>query len=79
MLPDFKGEIAGGTFNVFEAGKLGSGLKIFVDPNRHGATANEILLGYKSNSTTYGAGVVYSPQVPREDYLCLLMPLRLAE
>lgn len=61
MLPDFKGEIAGGTFNVFEAGKLGSGLKVYVDPNRHGATANEILLGYKSNSSTYGAGVVYSP------------------
>ncbi|HUS51441.1 MAG TPA: hypothetical protein VMZ91_14825 [Candidatus Paceibacterota bacterium] len=63
MLPDFKGEIAGGTFNVFEAGRLGSGLKIYVDPNRHGASANEILLGYKSNSTAYGAGVVYSPYV----------------
>lgn len=61
MLPDFKGEIAGGTFNVFEAGKLGSGLKVYVDPNRHGAIANEILLGYKSNSSTYGAGVVYAP------------------
>lgn len=61
MLPDFKGEIAGGTFNVFEAGKLGSGLKVYVDPNRHGAIANEILLGYKSNTTTYGAGVVFAP------------------
>jgi len=61
MLPDFKGEIAGGTFNVFEAGKLGSGLKVYVDPNRHGASANEVLLGYKSNTSTYGAGVVYSP------------------
>ena len=61
MLPDFKGEIAGGTFNVFEAGKLGSGLKVFVDPNRHGANANEVLLGYKSNTSTYGAGVVYAP------------------
>ncbi len=61
MLPDFKGEIAGGTFNVFEAGKLGSGLKVYVDPNRHGANANEILLGYKSTSSTYGAGVVYAP------------------
>ena len=61
MLPDFKGEIAGGTFNVFEAGKLGSGLKIFVDPNRFGASSNEILLGYKSSSSTYGAGVVYAP------------------
>jgi len=63
MLPDFKGEIAGGTFNVFEAGKLGNGMQVFVDPNRHGALANEILLGYKSNTTTYGAGVVYSPYV----------------
>lgn len=61
MLPDFKGEIAGGTFNVFEAGKLGSGLKVYVDPNRHGASANEVLLGYKSNTSTYGAGVVYAP------------------
>jgi len=63
MLPDFKGEISGGTFNVFEAGQLGSGLKVFVDPNRAGALANEILLGYKSTNSTYGAGVVYSPYV----------------
>lgn len=61
MLPDFKGEIAGGTFAVFEAGQLGSGLKVFVDPNRYGTIANEILLGYKSTNTTYGAGVVYAP------------------
>ncbi len=61
MLPDFKGEISGGTFNVFEAGRLGSGLKVFVDPNRFGAVSNEILLGYKSSSSTYGAGVVYAP------------------
>jgi hypothetical protein len=61
MLPDFRGEIAGGTFSVFEAGQLGSGLKIFVDPNRYGAVANTILLGYKSSNSTYGAGVVYAP------------------
>jgi hypothetical protein len=61
MLPDFKGEISGGTFNVFEAGQLGSGMKVYVDPNRHGASANEVLLGYKSSSSTYGAGVVYAP------------------
>ena len=60
MLPDFKGEIAGGTFNVFEAGQLGSGLKIFVDPNRN---SDEVLLGYKSSNSTYGAGVVYAPYV----------------
>ena len=61
MLPDFRGEIAGGTFSVFEAGQLGSGLKIFVDPNRYGSIANTILLGYKSTNSTYGAGVVYAP------------------
>lgn len=61
MLPDFKGEISGGTFSVFQAGTLGSGVKVYVDPNRHGATANELLLGYKSNTSTYGAGVVYAP------------------
>jgi hypothetical protein len=61
MLPDFKGEVSGGTFSVFEAGTLGSGLKVYVDPNRFGATASELLLGYKSNNTTYGAGVVYAP------------------
>ena len=61
MLPDYKGEIAGGTFSVFEAGQLGSGLKVFVDPNKHGAEAGEILLGFKSTNSTYGAGVVYSP------------------
>lgn len=63
MLPDFKGEISGGTFNVFEAGQLGGGLKVYIDPNRSGALANEILLGYKSQNTTYGAGVVYAPYV----------------
>jgi len=61
MLPDYKGEASGGTFSVFEAGQLGSGLKIYVDPNRHGNDATEVLLGYKSNNSTYGAGVVYSP------------------
>lgn len=61
MLPSFKGEISGGTFNVFNAGQLGSGMKVFVDPNRNGDQAGEILLGYKSTNTTYGAGVVYSP------------------
>lgn len=61
MLPDFKGEISGGTFNVFEAGQLGSGMKVYIDPNRAGAQANEVLLGYKSASSTYGAGVVYAP------------------
>ena len=30
-------------------------------------------------SSPVAAGVVYSPEVPREDYLCLIMPLRLAE
>lgn len=30
-------------------------------------------------STPVAAGVVYSPSIPRADYLCLVMPLRLAE
>jgi len=30
-------------------------------------------------SSTVAAGVVYSPDVPKDDYLCLIMPLRLAE
>lgn len=63
MLPNFKGEIAGGTFNVFNAGSLGNGMKVYVDPNRNGAQSGEIQLGYKSSNTTYGAGVVYSPYV----------------
>ena len=61
MLPSFKGEIAGGSFNIFNAGFLGNGLKLYVDPNRVGTQAGEILLGYKSDNTTYGAGVVYAP------------------
>lgn len=61
MLPDFKGEIAGGTFNVFEAGSLGTGLQVFVDPNKYGGKGGEIQLGYKTKDTSYGAGVVYSP------------------
>jgi len=30
-------------------------------------------------STPVAAGVIYSPAAPRDDYLCLVMPLRLAE
>ena len=30
-------------------------------------------------SSAVAAGIVYSPAVPKEDYLCLVMPLRLAE
>jgi len=30
-------------------------------------------------STSVSAGVVYSPTVPKEDFLCLVMPLRLAD
>ena len=40
---------------------LGGKLQVFIDPNRYGASANEILLGYKSEQTVYGSGVVYSP------------------
>ena len=62
MLPDWKGEIAANNGNtVYDAGLLGGKLQVYVDPNRFGASANEILLGYKSDNTVYGAGVVYSP------------------
>lgn len=57
MLPNFKGEIAGSNINVHLFGVL-NGLKLYIDPNN---TSNEILMGYKSSSSTYGAGVVYSP------------------
>ncbi|UCC43902.1 MAG: DNA polymerase III subunit beta [Candidatus Zixiibacteriota bacterium] len=30
-------------------------------------------------STAVAAGVLYSPEIPKDDYLCLIMPLRLAE
>lgn len=63
MLPDFKGEIAGGTFNVFSAGQLGNGLELYVDPNRQGTISGEVLMGYKSRESQYGAGIVYSPYV----------------
>ena len=61
MLPDFKGEINGKGLNIFESGMLANGLSVFVDPNRATAGTEEILMGYKSNDTTYGAGVVYAP------------------
>ena len=61
QLPNFKGEISGGTFNIFEAGQLGNGLKVYIDPNK--MENEEIQLGYKSTQTAYGAGVVYSPYV----------------
>ena len=57
MLPNFKGEIAGTNINVHLFGVM-NGLKLYIDPNN---TSNEILMGYKSSSSTYGAGVVYSP------------------
>ncbi len=30
-------------------------------------------------STSVSAGIVYSPEIPKEDFLCLVMPLRLAD
>ena len=61
MLPDFKGEIASNKNTMYNAGNLGGNLEIYVDPNRYGAGANEVVLGYKSTDSNYGAGVVYSP------------------
>jgi hypothetical protein len=61
MLPDWKGEISNVGATINAGGFLGGKLQVFVDPNRYGASANEMLLGYKSEQTVYGAGVVYSP------------------
>ena len=61
MLPDYEGEISGNNYNIHENGKLKNNLKVYVDPNREGDGSNEILLGFKSNTSSYGAGVVYSP------------------
>jgi len=59
MLPNFKGEIASSnSMNISTAGVLAGNIKILVDPNN---SSSEILMGYKSNSSAYGAGVVYSP------------------
>ena len=30
-------------------------------------------------STPVAAGIIYSPNTPKDDFLCLIMPLRLAE
>lgn len=61
MLPDFKGEISSGGNTIYDAGMLGGKLEIYVDPNKSGASADEILMGFKSENSTYGAGVVYAP------------------
>ena len=63
MLPDWKaGEISGAKTTFYNAGFLSNGtMAVYVDPNRVGAQAYEITLGYKSKDSTYGAGVVYSP------------------
>jgi hypothetical protein len=58
MLPNFKGEISGSGMNISQAGVLAGNIKVYIDPNN---SSSEILMGYKSNSSTYGAGVVYSP------------------
>ena len=58
------------------------------DPIELGYNANyiiEILGKMESDevilelSTSVSAGVLYSPDVPKEDFLCLIMPLRLAD
>jgi len=60
MLPNYKGEVATNNFNIQFAGTLNNSMKIYVDPNKT-TSADEILMGFKSTSSTYGAGVVYSP------------------
>lgn len=63
MLPDWKsGEISNNKSTFYNAGSLGNGtMTLYVDPNRTGAQASDITIGYKAKDTTYGAGVVYSP------------------
>lgn len=60
MLPDWKaGEISKNKSTFYNAGALGNGsVNIYCDPNRMN---NDITLGFKSNDSTYGAGIVYSP------------------
>jgi hypothetical protein len=60
MLPDFKSASRAGDFNIYSNGLLGGSLEVYVDPN---GTANEMMMGYKSKESQYGAGVVYSPYV----------------
>jgi len=60
MLPDFTRLNITKTTGVYNLGTI-SGLKIYVDPNRVGTEENEVLLGFKSSITNYGAGIVYSP------------------
>jgi len=38
--------------------------------------SDEIIFGL---SNPVSAGVVYSPDIPKEQFLCLIMPLRLAD
>lgn len=63
MLPDWKaGEISKNKSTFYNAGSLGNGtMTFYVDPNRTGAAASDITMGYKAKDTTYGAGIVYSP------------------
>ena len=63
MLPNWEdGEISkGNSMTFYNPGSIKGGLKVYVDPNRTGALASEILTGFKPRETTYGAGVVYSP------------------
>lgn len=60
MLPDFSKVNVSKSAGIYELGSI-SGIKFYVDPNRIGAEAYEVLLGFKSPITQYGAGIVYSP------------------
>lgn len=60
MLPEFQRVAVKKSTGVYNLGSM-SGIKFYVDPNKIGNEAYEILLGFKSGITNYGAGVVYSP------------------
>ena len=60
MLPEFSKDSAIKSPNIYTVGSM-SKIKYFVDPNRIGNDEDTILLGFKNNISSFGAGVVYSP------------------
>ena len=60
MLPEFTSNEKTISPNIYTIGTM-SKIKYFVDPNRVGNDEDTILLGFKSNISSFGAGVVYSP------------------
>ena len=65
QLPGFEGDIfTNNSMKIQELGELNNGsMQIYCDINRPSGRADEILMGYKSNTSEYGAGVVYAPYI----------------